>query len=477
MSNRNEAPKRLLSSIKLNARQRKVYDQDEIVKLAESIRRTKGLIHPIVIDPEDESLVAGNRRLLAYIHLMSRYPDEGWEEIPFIYKGQESDLFRKICELEENLQRVNLEWWEEAAAINEIDELQRQLAAESGETWSMRKTAEMVGRSLGTVQNSKDLVKAVKKDPSIKKEKTLTGALNKIKVQKKIEERKKEIEKKNSGMIVTFPAEIIPGDARELIKKEPDSEYDAIITNFPFGVGYKTREGERLYHDEEVYISELVRDVVKEGYRVLKDNSWFIGFFDVRKITYSNFVREYIDLTLPIIKQHVKDEEKLSHLLNLASLSMGLAGWFEEAGFSYIQLVPNVWVKPNKRQGIIGDPKKGKIVAYEAFIFAGKGDPILLKQGLQNIYICDTPEGNERDFGMQMPRELCAKLVAEVSLGGGKILDPFAGVGSFGEGALDNQCSFRGFELNEERARIGNLRLQEHFYARSGGSQNEEPGH
>jgi site-specific DNA-methyltransferase (adenine-specific) len=144
---------------------------------------------------------------------------------------------------------------------------------------------------------------------------------------------------------------------------------------------------------------------------------------------------------------------------------MGLAFWLEQAGFSYVTLVPPIWVKPNKTQGIIGDPRKGMIVSYEAMIFAAKGDAVLLKQGRQNIFIHDTLSTSERDFAMQMPVDYCAEIISMVSLGGGRILDPFAGSGSIGEGALELQCEYKGYELNPKRAELGNLRLQEHLFA------------
>ena len=145
--------------------------------------------------------------------------------------------------------------------------------------------------------------------------------------------------------------------------------------------------------------------------------------------------------------------------------SMGLAFWLEQAGFSYVTVVPPMWIKPNKSQGIIGDPRKGMIVAYEAMVFASKGNAVLLKQGQNNIFIHDTLNPSERDFEMQMPAEFCSEIVSMVSFGGGKILDPFAGVGSIGEGCLDQQCEFKGFELDTERAMTGNMRLAEHIFA------------
>jgi DNA modification methylase len=349
--------------------------------------------------------------------------------------------------------------------------MQRQLAAADGREWGQRQTAELIGVSVGTVNQAKQIVKAAEDDPSIRKEEGLVGALRKVDTKKKLEERKRVLEQKAEGKIVSFPAEILVGDALELIKKEPDEEFDCIVTNFPFGVEYGySGKADAVYKDDESYIVDLVRQVVKEGHRVLKNDSWFFAFFDIRKITYSNPSRKFATAMMGLLRECLQREvltlDKHAEMMKLAHESLGLAHWFEEAGFSYVNLMPIIWAKPNKRQGNVGDPRKGLVVAYEAAIIAAKGDAVLLKQGQQDIFIYDTLNPSERDFEMQMPIALCEEIVSWLTLGKGRVLDPFAGVGSFGEGALNKQCSFRGYELNPERADKGNLRLREHVFAK-----------
>lgn len=480
--------KKPIAEIKVKDRQRKEYPDDEIQKRADSIQRTRGLLQPIILDPSDDSLIAGRCRMKAYGLLIARsekdreagkfVPEDGWMKIPFVYKGQEGadeeerEIFRQTCELEENLSRLDMQWWETAAAIAGIDELQRKLAEKRGEVWNMRKTAELAGVSLGTVQQSVALVKEAKDDPSIIKEETLTGALRKVETRKKLDRRREDMEEKAAGKIRTFPAEIVVGDARLLIDNEPASEYDCIVTNFPFGVEYGySGQADRLYDDEESFIVDLVREVVKKSLRVLKDDSWFFGFFDIRKATFSNpmaaFFQRVKILAGEAQNAGILTSAEYAELIEMGHKAMGLAHWFEEAGFKYVRAMPIVWAKPNKTQGNIGDPRKGMITAYEVGILACKGDGVLLKQGRNDILIFDTLNPSERDFGMQMPATLCKEIISWLTLGKGRVLDPFAGVGSFGEGALENQCSFKGFELNPERASIGNLRLQEHVHAQS----------
>src|SRR5688572_25256547 len=61
-----------LASLILGERQRKEYPDDQILRRADSIQRTRGLLHPIVIDPKTGVLIAGGCRTRAYGLLMMR---------------------------------------------------------------------------------------------------------------------------------------------------------------------------------------------------------------------------------------------------------------------------------------------------------------------------------------------------------------------------------------------------------------------
>jgi ParB-like chromosome segregation protein Spo0J len=409
-----------------------------------------GLLAPPVMVPGSEEgklqLVAGFTRLQGMMYLR-------WPEIPYTLLDETSEITLKEIELEENIRRTDLEWWEKAEAIAEIHELR----CAQDPNWSMRSTADLTGEALGTISQSVQLRDEVKANPEIKTEKTLRGALSKLDVKKKLAEKKRDIERRAKGLTPSLRAEIIIGDANELIKLEEDESYDAVVTNLPFGVDLEFKSGLRPYEDNEQVIIDTVQNIVKESFRVLKNDSWFVAWFDVRKITYSN-------AQLALYKKlaglgRMKDFKKMFFD------SMGLNFWLEEAGFSYVTLVPAFWVKPNKTQGMIGDPRKGLIVAAEAMVLASKGGAFLMKQGRNNVFIYDSLVGTERDYSMQMPADLCTEVVSMVSLSGGRILDPFAGSGSIGLGALNRECEFRGFEISEEAASIGNMLLKQHHLA------------
>ncbi len=435
--------------IEIKPRQRKVLTPLQVEEMAASIDKF-GLFAPPVMSPGSEKgkllLVAGFTRLQGMMYLR-------WPDIPYTMLEETDEITLKEIELEENIRRTDLEWWEKAEAIAEIHELK----VKQDPNWSMRSTADLTGEALGTVSQSVQLGKEIKINPDMKKEDTLRGALQKLDVKKKLVEKKKDIERRAKGLTPSLRAEIIIGDAAELIKAEKDESYDAIVTNLPFGVDLEFKSGLKPYEDDEKLIIETVQTVVEESFRILKDDSWFVAWFDIRKITYSNAQSD--------LYRRLAGLSRLKDFKKLFFDSMGLAFWLEEAGFSYVTLVPPQWVKPNKSQGMIGDPRKGLIVAAEAMVFASKGGAFFMKQGRNNVFIYDSLVGAERDYSMQMPADLCTEVVSMVSLSGGRVLDPFAGSGSIGLGALNRECEFRGYEINPEAASIGNMLLKQHHLA------------
>lgn len=437
------------SNIEIKPRQRKILTPLQVEEMAASIDKFGLLAPPVMVPGSEEGkfqLVAGFTRLQGMMYLR-------WPEIPYTLLDETDDIILKEIELEENIRRTDLEWWEKAEAIAEIHELR----CNQDPNWSMRSTADLTGEALGTISQSVQLRDEVKINPELKTEKTLRGALAKLDVKKKLASKKKDIERRAKGLTPSLRAEIIIGDAAELIKLEKDESYDAIVTNLPFGIDLEFKGGLKPYEDDEQTIIDTVQTVITESFRVLKDDSWFVAWFDIRKITYSN-------AQLALYKK-LAGLTKLKDFKKMFFDSMGLAFWLEQAGFSYVTLVPPLWVKPNKTQGMIGDPRKGLIVAAEAMVFASKGGAFLMKQGRNNVFIYDSLTGTERDYSMQMPAGLCTEVVSMVSLSGGRILDPFAGSGSIGLGALNRECEFRGYEINPEAASIGNMLLKEHHLA------------
>ena len=163
------------SSIVVESRQRKVLKKEALKELALSIREF-GQIHPGLCYLNEEgkpTLIVGERRLRACQLLNLPYN--------YILKEEVTDklLLRQI-ELEENLQREDLEWIEEVEAKKELHELYQlrfgltTQGAKGGHKLS--DTAKHLGESSGLISGDIELALWAKEIPEVAEAKNKTIA-------------------------------------------------------------------------------------------------------------------------------------------------------------------------------------------------------------------------------------------------------------------------------------------------------------
>ncbi len=133
------------------------FPPEEIAGLARSIREN-GLLQPVTVRKNGEryELIAGERRVRACLML-------GWDSIPAIIE-EKSDEDSAVLSLIENLQRSDLNWFEEALAIS-------RLIAELG--FSQQQAAKKLSMAQSTLANKLRLLRF---DRSLL-ERMLTGGL------------------------------------------------------------------------------------------------------------------------------------------------------------------------------------------------------------------------------------------------------------------------------------------------------------
>src|SRR5713101_8121358 len=167
--------------------------------LIESIK-TKGLLHPIVVERQSKALLSGGRRLAAAIRI-------GWTKIPGHFLDEINHIQRREIELEENLARKNLTLWEEVNLTAEIDKLKREiygpgkagrprLGDNSPEAtgWGYDKTASLSNTNVRTVVENIRLAHAIKVIPSLSKETSRSNALRTL--DRLTEDLEREIERR-----------------------------------------------------------------------------------------------------------------------------------------------------------------------------------------------------------------------------------------------------------------------------------------
>lgn len=121
--------------VERDSRQRREFETKDLER---SIAKV-GLLNPIIID-RDLKLKAGERRLSACKAL-------GHQFIAVRFIDDLSPVEAQIVELEENLNRVDLEWQDQVAAVSRIHNLYREIDPD----WTQAETAEQISLSQGTI--------------------------------------------------------------------------------------------------------------------------------------------------------------------------------------------------------------------------------------------------------------------------------------------------------------------------------------
>lgn len=131
---------------------------------------------------------------------------------------------------------------------------------------------------------------------------------------------------------------------------------------------------------------------------------------------------------------------------NIASVVGNLDGW-ALAGV-YVWDRSDQLRRPVGRQTITND--------YVVHVRSERGNPEPILEG---SIIRTSERPFDYGFGVTMPPDLAALLVARGSSGGDLIVDPFAGLGEVGVQAVRQRRSFLGGDIDDACCRIANARI------------------
>ena len=220
-------------------RQRK--EIKNIQDLVDSISRI-GLINPIVIK-KDGTLIAGERRLSAWKQLMEASRVLGndlHDSIPVRFLEDLSDTEARVIELDENTRREDISWQERAAAVREI----HSILSSSNEEWTVKKTADHIGYTLGHV--SKFLALTAEQNERVQKAPTIQAALRAVKRERdrKVADvvteletgvfENSNVEKPETGLFAIKQA-----DAISFMRDYQGPKFNIIHCDFPYGINFQ----------------------------------------------------------------------------------------------------------------------------------------------------------------------------------------------------------------------------------------------
>jgi DNA modification methylase len=420
-------------------RQRQEFDPAAMVELASSIRAV-GLINPITVRNVGTAsapiwqLVAGERRLRAIRDIFAlgdHITHAGMallDLIPCTDIGTLTPAQAEEAELDENIKRKDLTWQERTNAIARLHRLRQGQAAERGETQTIAATAvELTGRGDGSYANTVSeavLLDRHLTDPDVAKAKSAAEAV-KI-VQKKAKAAGLAAQAESVGRVYSSRSHSLHNaDCLQWLAECPDSRFDVICTDPPYGMGahdFGDNGGrvvqEHGYDDSPESFRQLLSAFLPHSYRVARPQAHMYLFCDIDQFGW-------------------------------LKLEAQLAGW-------YVFRTPLVNYKT--AGGRVPIPRLGLRRSYELILFAVKGDREALRTANDVIPIAGGEE--EQVHGAQKPVELLRDLLTRSARPGDLILDPFAGSGSIFEAATPLNLTVTGIELNPATYHIALDRLR-----------------
>jgi DNA modification methylase len=213
-----------------------------------------------------------------------------------------------------------------------------------------------------------------------------------------------------AGVQNQFINSITQGDCIQVMDKMPANSVDFILTDPPYLVNYRDRDGRTIQNDAK---ADWLKPAMRKAYRVLKQNRVAVMFYGWTKV------------------------------------DAFFEAW-KEAGFQPVGHI--VFCKTYS--------SKSRFFSYrheQAYLLA-KGRPPLPKEPLADVM--DMPYSGNKLHPTQKPVEALAPLVRSFTLPGELVLDPFAGSGSSCAAAMLTGRRYIGIELDAEYFHQASARLE-----------------
>ena len=397
-----------------------------------------GLISPIAVmkNLQEEAeqvtytLLAGERRYRA--HQMLAMVDNNFSSIACnIYPYIENEFDRRTIELAENLQREAMSFQEECALKLEIHRLQvsihgvKERSSKTGH--SMRDTARMLGESPTNLSRDLELAEAMEQLPELKKAKNKNEAAKaysrvkedmlRTEMAKRAETRRANTSEDKARKKLTDSYMLI--DTFKGLEQLADSTIDFFEIDPPYNIELRhvvntsKREDKELMGGDKPLTKEeygtFIKKLLREVMRVLRPNGW-------------------------VIMWHAT-EPWHQPMLN----------WMKAAGLEMTG-VPCMWVKN------VGNTRTPNIHfknLYEPFFYARKGNAMLAKPGMNNVFDMRAIAGSNKVHPNEKPIELYMKILQAMCLPHHFVCSAFAGSGNCLLATSNLGMQAIGFDINE----------------------------
>ncbi len=390
------------------------------------------MLQPIVLRNDQETLVAGERRLRAVISIYEdgkrfRHDEESVpdSEIPFVTVDELSASELYEAELAENAIRVDLSWQERARAVAELHNFRvGQLGSydrSSGEGQSIQATAtEILGRPAKGRQATEvaDAVLLLEylDHPLVAAAGDLATAKKAIREDLANQER---IKRARIFETASTKHTLILGSAYDVPIEA--GKYSTILTDPPYGIEADKKDTFDLdtheYDDSFEHFERILEFLPAAALAAATEQAHLYCFCDIRR-----FPKLFV--------------------------AFELAGW-------QVWSRPIIWDKGNT--GSYGDIEHGPRSCYESILYANKGRR-KVNAGYRDVINLTQSTSNKHPAGK--PVALYSELLKRSTLPGDHVLDFFCGSGPIFPAAEEQKVFATGIELNEKYYAMSVERLE-----------------
>ena len=399
-------------------------DLGKLEDLAESLL-SKGQIQPIVVN-RDMELIAGGRRLAAC--LLSDI------EVLAIYKDTVDPTQMRELEVEENVQRKAFSPAEEVCAIEELHRIKQKIygASKSGVLggWSLDKTAELIGKTRGSVIEDIKLAEALKSFPE------LGACKTKNDIKKAVAAIETTITHANAAssfdrVVETskLPVDFVQADAIDHMATIPDDSIDMLLTDPPYGMD--------VFNSLDSFVS---KNIGKGGIKYDDEADQALLLYQALAYESFRFCSSRAHAYVFCCPEHFSKVQS----------------YFNDAGWK-AHFRPIIWIK--RISGQNNAPFHWPSSCYEMILYARKMDSRLVQGGLPDWTQVTPVTDGMKVHQAQKPIELLRSLISRSVYPNSTIYDPFAGSASSVIAGLEEKCKMIACEKNKEAFDAGRAQI------------------
>lgn len=387
-------------------------DLGNIEELTASIQ-AQGVLQPITVRPSEDGmfkLLAGGRRYVAS-------GMAGLSDIPCLIRDTDDEVDDFEIELIENIHRKDFAWHERDALLLRI----HNHCKEHNLDWSARKTAALLGRSIGSVSMDLQMANTLQSIPELKECETKFEA---VKMLKKLQEKVINTELRNrqaqsmqnnsdeAQFLHRCDANYRIMDTLEGLKDLRDrGMFSFIEVDPPYGIDLDTQKAGASDYTEvprDEYV-EFISAIAKELFRVSHHHTWMVWWFGPTWFC----------------------ETKAA---------LQAAGW-------KVRDIPGIWVKST---GQTLQPQHNLANAYEPFFICSKGQPAITKVGRTNVFTQAPTPPNKKYHPTERPVELILDILQTFAHPADTVLVPFLGSGATLRACYLNGMVGMGWDIDDK---------------------------